>query len=528
MTSLLSTVNENGSRPGLRDVSKTVPLSSQPLYCTVTRVPLLISVPLPTFLSLYFRPDCSVTQPVLSVALTAGGGTTGGGAGTEACGGALSFGLATLIAFVCSALLPQPAISRARIVSGINLFMRARYLHFSHVSAAGARSQMDVPRSRKRELSPFLLECSQSVERDILFSRYVLWGCRFGTMIRVGIIGASGYAGAELVRYLLGHPGARISYLASETYAGRPLSDAFGSFLGQDLPDCESYDAGIAADRCDLIFQAQGNGVGIKLAPELLACGKKLIDVPADFRLKDLAQYKQYYGADHTAADLVAEAVYGIPELRAAQIAEGRLVANPGCYATSAILALAPLVSGGMVAADSIVVDSKSGVSGAGRSRLDVSGLFCETNEGFRAYAVGSHRHTPEIEQELSRLAGDKITISFTPHLVPMNRGILTTAYGRAPGIASTTGLIAIYKEFYAGKPFVVVLDEAAQPNTKNVFGANFCHIGAVLDKRAGRAIVTCAIDNMGKGAAGQAVQNMNLMCGFDETAGLMSPAVYP
>ena len=348
-------------------------------------------------------------------------------------------------------------------------------------------------------------------------------------MVRVGIIGASGYAGAELVRYLLGHPGAQVAYLASETYAGRPLSDAFPSILGQDLPDCESYDAEIAADRCDIVFQAQGNGVGMKLAPELLEFGKKLIDIPADFRLKDLAEYKQYYGADHTAPDLAAEAVYGIPELRAAEIAKARLIANSGCYATSAILALAPLVGLSLAEANSIVIDSKSGVSGAGRSKLDVSGLFCETNEGFRAYAVGSHRHTPEIEQELSWLAGEKVTISFTPHMVPMNRGILTTAYARVDAsVGSTADLVAVYREFYSGKPFVVVLDEGRQPGTKNVFGTNFCHIGAVLDKRAGRAIVTCAIDNMGKGAAGQAVQNMNLMCGFEETTGLMSSAVYP
>jgi len=348
-------------------------------------------------------------------------------------------------------------------------------------------------------------------------------------MIRVGIIGASGYAGAELVRYLLGHPGARISYLASDTYAGRPLSDAFPSFLGQDLPTCERYDSETAADRSDIIFQAQGNGVGMKLAPELLEFGKKLIDVPADFRLKDLSEYRQYYGADHTAPDLAAEAVYGIPELRGSEIAGARLIANSGCYATSAILALAPLMSGRLVEPDSVVIDSKSGVSGAGRSKLDVTGLFCEVNEGFKAYAVGTHRHTPEIEQELSWLAGEKVTISFTPHLIPMNRGILTTAYARvAPRIGATADLNSVYREFYSGKPFVVVLDEGAQPVTKNVFGTNFCHIGTVLDKRTGRAVITCAIDNMGKGAAGQAIQNMNLMCGFEETTGLTASAVYP
>lgn len=348
-------------------------------------------------------------------------------------------------------------------------------------------------------------------------------------MVRVGIVGASGYAGAELVRYLLGHPGARITYLASGTYAGKPLSEPYPSFLGQDLPDCEAYDPETAADRADLFFQAQGNGVGMTVAPELLESGKKLIDVPADFRLKDLAEHRNHYRIEHTAPELVAEAVYGIPELRGDEIAAARLVTNPGCYATSAILALAPLVSAGLAAADSIIVDSKSGVSGAGRSKAEVPGLFCEVNEGFKAYAVGNHRHTPEIEQELSARAGLAVRISFTPHLVPMNRGILTTAYAAVgSAIASTGDLVGLYREFYEGKPFVVVLDEGRQPNTKNVFGTNFCHIGAVLDERTGRAIITCTIDNMGKGAAGQAVQNMNLMCGFVETTGLMTPAVFP
>ena len=348
-------------------------------------------------------------------------------------------------------------------------------------------------------------------------------------MVRVGIIGASGYAGAELVRYLLGHAGARVTYLASDTYAGRPLADAFPSFLGQDLPDCETYDAEIAAERSDVVFQAQGNGVGMRVAPELLEFGKKLIDIPADFRLKDLSECKRFYGADHTAPQLAAEAVYGIPELRADEIAGARLVANPGCYATGAILALAPLVWSKLADLRSIVIDSKSGVSGAGRSKLEVSGLFCEVNEGIKAYAVGGHRHTPEIEQELSALAGERLIVSFTPHLVPMNRGILTTAYaGVGSGAASTGDLLALYRDFYSGKPFVAVLDEGGQPNTKSVFGTNFCHIGVSLDERAGRAIVTCAIDNMGKGAAGQAVQNMNLMCGFEQSTGLVCAAVFP
>ena len=346
-------------------------------------------------------------------------------------------------------------------------------------------------------------------------------------MIRVGIIGASGYAGAELVRYLLSHPEAKITYLASDSLEAKPLTEAYPAFLGRDLPVCEKYDVKIAAEKADFIFQAQGNGVGMKFAPELLAAGKKFIDVPADFRLKDPAAYKQFYGAENTAPDLVAEAVYGVPELHPEEVAKARLVANPGCYATSAILALAPLMAG-QIEPDSIIVDAKSGVSGAGRSKLDVSGLFCETNEGLRAYGVATHRHTPEIEQELSALAGQEVQISFTPHLIPMNRGILTTAYARVKSIASTAELLALFSEFYKGKTFVQVLGEGRQPVTKSVFGTNFCHIGAVLDQRTKRAIITCAIDNMGKGAAGQAIQNMNLMCGLDDTTGLMGGAIYP
>jgi len=345
-------------------------------------------------------------------------------------------------------------------------------------------------------------------------------------MVRVGIISASGYAGGELVRYLLGHPGVEITYLSSHTYAGKPLADAYPSLLGRELPICEEYDLDKAVDRSDVLFQAYGSGVGMKLAPGLLARGKRFIDIAADFRLKDPSVYRQYYQAEHTAQDLLQEAVYGVSELHPAEIAGARIVANPGCYAVGAILALAPLVAGKLAELDSIVIDSKSGVSGAGRSRIEVASLFTEINEGLKAYAVAGHKHTPEIEQELSALAGTAVSVTFTPHLVPMNRGILTTAYARLASDAPD--LIGLYRDFYAGKTFVVVLDQGQQPNTKNVFGTNYCHIGLAVDRRTNRVIVTTAIDNMGKGAAGQAVQNMNLMCGFDEATGLTSPAVFP
>lgn len=347
-------------------------------------------------------------------------------------------------------------------------------------------------------------------------------------MIRVGIIGASGYAGGELVRYLLGHPGVRISYLSSGTYKGQPISNAYPSLIAQDLPLCEEFIPDLAADEADIFFQAHGNGTGMAIAEGLLSFGKRLIDMPADFRLKDTSIYKHYYGKDHTAAQLLPEAVYGICELHADEIAAANIVANPGCYATGAILALAPLVANKLVDLNSIIVDSKSGVSGAGRSKLEVAGLFAEINEGVKAYAVAGHRHTPEIEQEMTALAGTNVKLTFTPHLIPMNRGILTTAYANLAGPMSSGDILDVYETFYEGKPFVAVLEEGKQPVTKNVLGSNYCHIGAAVDERTGRVIVTSAIDNMGKGAAGQAVQSMNLMCGFDEDTALTQPAVYP
>lgn len=346
--------------------------------------------------------------------------------------------------------------------------------------------------------------------------------------MNIGIIGASGYAGAELVRYLLMHPQVKITYLASDTFDGKPLSSAFPSFYNQDLPICEKYDLKTALQKADFFFTAQGNGQAMSLVSQLLESGKKVIDIAADFRLKNIDTFKKFYNMEHCAVDLLAEAAYGIPEFHALDIAKARLTANPGCYATASPLALAPVIVNKIINPNSIIIDAKSGVSGAGRSKPSVASLYTEVNEGFKAYAVATHRHTPEIEQELSCLYGDEVTINFTPHLVPMNRGILVTVYASLNGKYSTADLIELYKSFYSRKRFVVVLDEGMQPCTKNVSGTNFCHIGVVSDQRTGRVIITSAIDNMGKGAAGQAVQNMNIMNGLDETTGLIMPSVYP
>ncbi|MBP5275074.1 MAG: N-acetyl-gamma-glutamyl-phosphate reductase [Abditibacteriota bacterium] len=348
-------------------------------------------------------------------------------------------------------------------------------------------------------------------------------------MIRVGIIGAAGYAGAELIRYLAIHPVAKIAYLVSDSSEGKPISEVYPSFLGQDLPLCEKYSIERVKELCDFVFTVRGNGGAMAIAREILDAGIKMIDVPADFRLKDPEVFQKFYKIPHTEPELLKEAVYAIPELRREQIKTARLAANPGCYATCSILSLAPLVRGGYIDLDSIIIDAKSGVSGAGRSKLSVPGLFAETNEGFKAYGVTTHRHTPEIEQEFDSLSGGSAHISFTPHLVPMNRGILATCYATyTKETLSGEALHEIYADFYKDAFFVRVLPAGAQPVSKCVSGTNFCHIGTASDERCNRCIITGVIDNMGKGAAGQAVQNFNLMNGLDETAGLTMPAVYP
>jgi N-acetyl-gamma-glutamyl-phosphate reductase len=260
--------------------------------------------------------------------------------------------------------------------------------------------------------------------------------------------------------------------------------------------------------------------------PGLLEQGKRVVDLSADFRLKDAATYESWYGP-HQAKGLLAEAVYGLPELHAEQVAKARLVANPGCYPTAAILGIAPLLAGGHVELDSIVVDAKSGVSGAGRG-LALGSLFCEANEGLCAYKVASHRHTPEMEQEMSQLAGRPLLISFTPHLVPLSRGMLATIYARLTKEMAEAGIHALYSAFYAGKPFVRVYPLGSFPNVLAVRGSNYCDIGLKLDPRVGRVVITAAIDNLVKGASGQAVQNMNIMFGFPERAGLEALPLAP
>ena len=345
-------------------------------------------------------------------------------------------------------------------------------------------------------------------------------------MIRVAIVGASGYTGVELTRILSRHPEVELVCVTSRQYAGKELAEVFPSLRGITELKCEDVSPADLARRADCIFTAVPHQTAMSLVPLFLDAGCKVVDLSADFRIHDAAVYEQWYQA-HTAADLLAEAVYGLPELHRTAIAKSSLVANPGCYPTSAILGLAPLLLEGLVDPSTLIVDSKSGTSGAGRGAL-VGSLFCEVADGFRAYKVGEHRHTPEIEQELSLLCKSEVKISFTPHLVPMSRGILSTIYAKTAKATDQKTLHGLYRSFYEDEYFVRVLPEGAVPATQYVRGSNFCDIGCKYDPRTGRVVILSAIDNLVKGAAGQAVQNMNLMHGLNERTGLQHVPLFP
>lgn len=348
-------------------------------------------------------------------------------------------------------------------------------------------------------------------------------------MIEVGIVGASGYGGGELVRLLARHPEARLRCIVSETYAGQPLSAAFPGMAGATELRFVSDRDGEATSRCQVVFLAQENGVAMKAAPRLLDAGAKVVDLSADFRFRDAALYEAWYKTPHASVDRNADAVYGLPELNREQVRAAQLVGNPGCYATAAILGLAPLVKLGLVEPDSLVIDGKSGVSGAGRSKFGPDYHFPEINESVSAYKIaGTHRHTPEIEQALGSLSGvEDLRVSFTPHLIPMTRGILATCYARLHAPQTEESVRSAYAEFYRDAPFVVVT-EGRLPATKHTLGTNYCHLGLAVDPRTRRVTVVAAIDNLVKGAAGQAIQNMNLMCGLNETTGLAIGGIWP
>lgn len=346
-------------------------------------------------------------------------------------------------------------------------------------------------------------------------------------MLKVAIVGASGYTGVELVRILHCHPEAAVTCVTSERSAGKRISDIYPGLRGRCDLVLENLEPVRVAGKADFIFTALPHKAAMEVAPTFLKLGKRLVDLSADYRLHDQLEYEKWY-EPHLSPALLKKAVYGLPELKRARIAGADLVANPGCYPTTVILGLAPLLKNKLIDPASIIADSKSGVSGAGRG-AKVDSLYCEVNEGFKAYGVGGvHRHIPEIEQELSILAGKKLTITFTPHLTPMDRGIFSTIYAVPVKALTTTELVKLYSDFYKGEPFVRVLPEGSFPSTAFVRGSNFCDIGLSVDSRSGRVIVVSTIDNLVKGASGQAVQNMNIMCGFPETMGLESLPLFP
>jgi N-acetyl-gamma-glutamyl-phosphate reductase len=343
--------------------------------------------------------------------------------------------------------------------------------------------------------------------------------------LRIGILGASGYTGAELLRLLALHPGIEIRLLTADRQAGKPLADIFPHLGRLDLPVPVKVEE---ADwsKVDFVFCCLPHGTTQEVIAGLPR-GLRVVDLSADFRLADLESYATWYGHPHRAPELQEEAVYGLTELARAEVAPARLVANPGCYPTSAQLPLVPLLESGEISDEDIIIDAKSGVTGAGRDAKQQN-LFAEVAEGIHAYGIASHRHAPEIEQGLSEAAGRPVTVNFTPHLMPMSRGILSSIYVRLANGATADGLRETLAKRYAGEAFVRVLPAGQSPATRHVRGSNHCLIGVFADRVKGRAILVSVIDNLVKGASGQAVQNMNLMAGWAETTGLEQQPMFP
>lgn len=338
-------------------------------------------------------------------------------------------------------------------------------------------------------------------------------------MIRAAVMGASGYAGAELVRILAGHPHVRLSVVTSRQYAGIPFDAVYPSLNGLVRQECIDNDPAAVAEKADVVFLALPHKASMERVPDLLDAGRRVVDLSADFRFKSRQAYEAHY-QPHRCADLLDRAVYGLCEIYGEIIPTADLVGNPGCYPTSVLLPLLPLIREKLVDPSGIVADCKSGVSGAGRSASPTT-HFCHVNESFKAYKVGGHRHTPEIEENISRWAGSTVRITFVPHLVPMTRGMESTVYATPSAGVEETQIRRCLEAFYHDKPFVRLLAAGRFPDTLHVRGTNFCDISWVMDPGSGRLILMSVIDNLVKGAAGQAVQNMNLMFGLDETAGL-------
>ena len=349
-------------------------------------------------------------------------------------------------------------------------------------------------------------------------------------MIRVAVAGASGYMGAELLRLLLRHPEVELTGVTSDRLSGESLAAAYPHLRGLTALTLHALDAEWLAGVADVVFLALPHLESQKIVPVLRQRRVKAIDLSADYRLHDANDYVTWYKAPHVDQAGLAEAVYGLPELHRKSIAAASLVASPGCYPVGAILATAPLLKSGLARTDGVVIDGKSGVTGAGAQgrKADPMYLYTEANENVQAYGNAVHRHTPEIEQELSALAGHTVRVSFTPHLVPLNRGLFTTASVPLSSTLSTAELVSVYRDFYAGEPFVRVLGEGERPTTRAVVGSNYCDVTVVADRRTGRAICVSAIDNLGKGGSANGIHNLNIMFGWSERTGLEAPPVYP
>lgn len=348
--------------------------------------------------------------------------------------------------------------------------------------------------------------------------------------IPVGVVGASGYGGIQLVRLLLDHPLLKLEYLGGDSTAGKSFADIYPHIGHRVSTVIEPVDVEAIGDRCQIVFLSLPNGLALKLAPRLLEKDCKVLDLSADYRFSDLETYKSWYGVNRDDDAVAQLAVYGLPELYRDRISEAQLVGCPGCYPTASLLGLAPLLKQGLIVPETAIIDAKSGASGGGRTPPKTNMLLAEAEGSFGAYGVGGrHRHTPEIEQVCSDLAGHEVLVQFTPHLVPMVRGILSTVYAtmRDPGLVRDD-LITIFQAFYRSSPWVKVLPSGTYPQTKWACGTNLCYIGIELDPRTGRVIVMSAIDNLLKGQAGQAVQCLNLMMGWDEMLGLPQLAFYP
>lgn len=345
-------------------------------------------------------------------------------------------------------------------------------------------------------------------------------------MINVGVVGATGYVGIEIVRLLQNHPGINISSLVSQSFVGQKVSDIYPNLRNIFDMECESLDIDKISESADIFITALPHGISKEVIPKLIEKGKRVIDHSGDFRYKSYEVYEKWYGIKHEMPHLLDVSVYGLPELYRDKIKDAKIVANPGCYPTCSLLGIAPLLTNSLIETKNIIIDAASGVTGAGRN-TELPNQFCECTENFKAYKVSTHRHTSEIEQEISIMAKEDVVISFTPHLVPMKRGMLCTIYANLKTEKSTRELIELYKEHYKDEYFVRVLDEGKLPETKHVAGSNFIDIGIVADKRLNRVIVLSCLDNLGKGSASQAVQDLNVMCGYPEKTGLTLPGLY-